>query len=192
MLLGFESLLKSHAFSDFRFSLNKETFHLHKGIIVQRSHFFRDLFEGDQTLPFKEMDVPDDLASCFPSVLKWLHCSPSFRFEPGTVCRLGHLAVIFETPGLVQLMGAWLRTNVDDSNVLRFYADLLPLAWRLPPAILSFMNGIIESSFELLDSSVVAQTLPFETFVDMITSAKITVPTRAAAEMPWESRKSAL
>jgi hypothetical protein len=181
MLLAFESLLKSHAFSDFRFSLNKETFLLHKGIIVQRSHFFRKLFEGDQTLPFKEMGVPEDLTSCFPSILKWLYCSPSFRFERDTVCKLGHLAVIFEMPGLLQLMAAWLRTNLDYSNVLRFYADLLPLAARLPPAIFSFMNTIIESSFELLDSSVVAQTLPFQAFVDVITNPKITVPTRALA-----------
>jgi hypothetical protein len=138
MLLAFESHLTSEVFSDFRFSLNKETFLLHKGITVQRSGFFRKLFDGDQTLLFKEMDVPDDLTSCFPSVLKWLYCCPSFRFERATVCKFGHLAVIFE---MLELMGAWLRTNLDSSNVLCFYADLLPLQTRLPPAIFSFMNS---------------------------------------------------
>jgi hypothetical protein len=138
MLLAFESHLTSQAFSDFQFSLNKETFPLHKGIIVQCSGFFRKLFEGDQTIQFKEMDVPDDLTSCFPSVLKWLYCCSSFHFERATVCKLGHLVVIFE---MLKLMGEWLRTNLDSSNVFYFYADLLPLATRLPPAIFSFMNS---------------------------------------------------
>jgi hypothetical protein len=61
--------------------------------------------------------------------------------------------------------------------VLCFPADLPPPA---TPAIFLFMNSIIESSFDFLDSSVVAHTLPFQAFADVVTSPKITVPTRVS------------
>jgi hypothetical protein len=167
-MLDFGGLLTSHLFSDFRFSLNKQPFLLHRGIIIQRSRLFGSLFARDPTCHVSSFEVPDYLSETFPTLLAWLYCSHSFRLEKPTICHLTKLALIFDVPTLLDVLISWLDSNVDHTNVLSFYANLLPMRSDLPSRLFTRMESTIEDSFEQLDPQSLALSLPFDLFVALV------------------------
>lgn len=170
----FDGILESHDFSDFRFLVNGKLFYLHKGIIIQRSGYFQKLFQSDPTLLYKEVTIPDNLVSCFPSLLLWMYSSRSFHVEKDTFVPITHLAVWFEIPELLKVLVRWLRSNIDYTNVLYLYSRLKVLAKEVPEEMFEVMRTTVEQEFEMFDPSMIASSLDFDVFFEMV--SKIDLP----------------
>lgn len=171
--MSFDALLESHAFTDFRISINGELFYIHKAIVSQRSGFFKKLFASDPTIIYKEVKVPDDLVPHFENVLYWMYSSKRFHVEKSTISKIVRLAILLETPVLLDMLVCWVRSNVDYTNVLYLYAELYPYCDDLPEQMFSFMHATIEKSFEMLKFSEIAETLPFDIFIGMVSQNEL-------------------
>ena len=190
----FDSILESHDFSDFRFLVNGNLFHLHKGIIIQRSGYFQKLFEHDTTLLYKEVTIPEHLVSYFPTLLLWIYSSRSFHVEKATFVPITHLAVWFELPQLLEVLVNWLRSNIDYTNVLFLYSGLIPLAKDVPKAMFDVMHTTIEQEFEMFDPGAIANSLDFEFFFETVSKSELpaSLHTRSVAISEYLAKKSTL
>jgi hypothetical protein len=70
-------------------------------------------------------------------------------------------------------MIAWFDLNVDHTNVLDFYATLMPMRADLPSSLIDRMEDTVEQVFELLDPADIAHSLPFDLFIALVSRSDL-------------------
>ena len=170
--IPYETILKSHAFSDFKLFVNGQTFLLHRAILNQRCKYFQKLFQNDPSLMHTQIQLPEDLLVSFDSLLLWIYGSKNFHVQPEVFCHLTRLALFFDAPSLLDSLLFWMSSNLDYFNVLDFYCQLLPYKDELPSFFSTFLKTFIRY-FENIDFNLISKCLPFDFFYEIITDKRL-------------------
>ena len=170
--ISYESILRSHTFSDFKLFVNGQTFLLHRAILNQRCKYFQKLFQHDPSLMHTQIQLPEDLLDSFDSLLLWIYGSQNFHVSIEIFCHLTRLALFFEAPSLLESLLFWMSSNLDYFNVISFYKQLLPYKNELPSFFSTFLKIFIRY-FENIDYNLISESLPFDYFYEIITNKRL-------------------
>ena len=168
------SFFSSKQFCDFSFIINGHEFKLHRAILYKMSGFFQDLFIKNKDLNKYEMNISDELFSCFEDFLLYFYCSKDFCLDNNKFCPITELALMFNAQQLMRALNKWARSNLDEKNVLIFFEKLLPVKDKIKTLYDLFVAQIITSYGKLNDEEI-ANIIPFETFSEIISVDKLTI-----------------
>lgn len=170
--IPYESILKTHQFSDFKLLVNGQVFLLHRAILNQRCKYFQKLFQNDPSLMHTRIQLPEDLLNSFDALLLWVYGSQNFHVKPEIFCNLTRLALFFDAPSLLDSLLFWMSSNLDYCNVLNFYKQLLPYKEELPSFFSTFLKTFIRY-FENIDFRLISKFLSFDYFYDIIKDKRL-------------------
>lgn len=170
--LSFEHLLDNGSFSDIKLTVNGSQFLLHRGILEQRSNYFKSLFEKNPSLTNHELNFDGDCAGSFNLVLLWLYSSRKFSLTQKTFLSVLKIAVHLRIERLIDALVLWTKSNLDIENVIRVYQSIDKIPSGLPEEFFNALYDRILFCFDSIDPGRLAP-IPFDVFLKVISDKSL-------------------